>query len=170
LDNAAESVTLSASAEVSFTGEVVKAELDMRGAVDIAAERKWLAKDLAAAEKNLATAEATLRNPAFIANAPDDRRQDPSSPAGRSHHHRAHHWQARGAARLEQEPVLDQFGDLRVYLAGARPGGAEAHDERGGLRSPDRYVLWPDAAAGRPLVLQARAATSDQVAHGERQR
>ncbi|MGH3935855.1 MAG: valine--tRNA ligase, partial [Pseudonocardiaceae bacterium] len=71
LDDAAESFTLSASLEVSLTGGVVTVEIDMLGAVDTVAERRRLAKDLAAAEKDLATAEAKLRNPAFTANAPD---------------------------------------------------------------------------------------------------
>ncbi|MGW5677310.1 valine--tRNA ligase [Streptomyces sp. NPDC003860] len=45
--------------------------LDLSGAIDVAAERKRLAKDLAAAEKEKAQAEAKLGNEAFLAKAPE---------------------------------------------------------------------------------------------------
>ncbi|MFF3557295.1 valine--tRNA ligase [Streptomyces tsukubensis] len=45
--------------------------LDLSGTIDVAAERKRLAKDLAAAEKEKAQAEAKLGNEAFLAKAPD---------------------------------------------------------------------------------------------------
>ncbi|MFC8510328.1 valine--tRNA ligase [Streptomyces sp. NPDC057411] len=53
---------------------VVGAEvaLDLSGTIDVAAERKRLAKDLAAAEKEKAQAEAKLGNEAFLAKAPDN--------------------------------------------------------------------------------------------------
>jgi valyl-tRNA synthetase len=46
-------------------------ELDLSGAIDVAAERARLAKDLAAAEKELATATAKLANTSFIDKAPE---------------------------------------------------------------------------------------------------
>jgi valyl-tRNA synthetase len=45
--------------------------LDLSGVIDVAAERKRLAKDLAAAEKEKAQATAKLGNEAFLAKAPD---------------------------------------------------------------------------------------------------
>ena len=44
----------------------------MLNAVDLAAERKRLAKDLAAAEKDLAACSAKLSNPAFTDRASAD--------------------------------------------------------------------------------------------------
>jgi valyl-tRNA synthetase len=72
LDAPPESFTASASLEVSLTGGIVTVELNMLGAVDLAAERKRLAKDLAAAEKDLAACDAKLNNPAFTDKAPAD--------------------------------------------------------------------------------------------------
>ncbi|AJF65193.1 valine--tRNA ligase [Streptomyces vietnamensis] len=46
--------------------------LDLSGTIDVAAERKRLAKDLAAAEKEKAQAEGKLGNEAFLAKAPDN--------------------------------------------------------------------------------------------------
>ncbi|MFJ9433661.1 valine--tRNA ligase [Streptomyces sp. NPDC101490] len=46
--------------------------LDLSGTIDVAAERKRLSKDLAAAEKEKAQAEAKLSNEAFLAKAPDN--------------------------------------------------------------------------------------------------
>ncbi|MDT0573338.1 valine--tRNA ligase [Streptomyces sp. DSM 3412] len=45
--------------------------LDLSGVIDVAAERKRLAKDLAVAEKEKAQATAKLGNEAFLAKAPD---------------------------------------------------------------------------------------------------
>ncbi|MEV6961541.1 valine--tRNA ligase [Streptomyces sp. NPDC051207] len=45
--------------------------LDLSGAIDVAAERKRLAKDLAAAQKERQQTEAKLGNEAFLAKAPD---------------------------------------------------------------------------------------------------
>jgi valyl-tRNA synthetase len=58
-----------ATASLPVQGLVV--ELDLSGAIDVAAERKRLAKDLAAAQKEKAQAEAKLGNEAFIAKAPE---------------------------------------------------------------------------------------------------
>ncbi|RSM77499.1 valine--tRNA ligase [Amycolatopsis sp. WAC 01375] len=61
----------SASLEVGLSAGVVTVELDLSGTVDVAAERKRLQKDLGAAEKELAQAEAKLGNQAFIDKAPE---------------------------------------------------------------------------------------------------
>ncbi|CAM5386682.1 Valine--tRNA ligase OS=Streptomyces glaucescens OX=1907 GN=valS PE=3 SV=1 [Streptomyces glaucescens] len=45
--------------------------LDLSGVIDVAAERKRLAKDLAAAEKEKAQATAKLGNEAFLGKAPE---------------------------------------------------------------------------------------------------
>jgi valyl-tRNA synthetase len=50
----------------------VLVELDTSGAIDVAAERARLGKDLAAAEKELTGTEAKLAKPAFTARAPAD--------------------------------------------------------------------------------------------------
>ncbi|MZD05054.1 valine--tRNA ligase [Streptomyces sp. SID5785] len=58
-----------ASATLPVAG--IEIALDLSGAIDVAAERKRLAKDLAAAEKDKAQAEGKLGNEAFLAKAPD---------------------------------------------------------------------------------------------------
>jgi valyl-tRNA synthetase len=67
-----ESFAASASLEVSVSGSHVLVELDLSGAVDIEAERKRLAKDLAVAQKELAQCDAKLGNPKFTEKAPAD--------------------------------------------------------------------------------------------------
>ena len=62
----------SASVEVRLTRGTVVVELDTSGTVDVAAERRRLEKDLAAAEKELAGTTAKLDNEAFLAKAPAD--------------------------------------------------------------------------------------------------
>jgi valyl-tRNA synthetase len=52
-------------------GATVVVELDTSGTVDVAAERRRLEKDLAAAEKELVATAAKLGNEAFLAKAPD---------------------------------------------------------------------------------------------------
>ncbi len=59
----------SATASLPVAGATVA--LDLSGAIDVAAERKRLAKDLAAAEKEKAQATAKLGNEAFLAKAPE---------------------------------------------------------------------------------------------------
>ncbi|QMU79757.1 valine--tRNA ligase [Streptacidiphilus sp. PB12-B1b] len=56
-----------ATATLTVAGATV--ELDLSGTIDVPAERKRLAKDLAAAEKELAQARAKLGNEAFLAKA-----------------------------------------------------------------------------------------------------
>ena len=45
--------------------------LDLSGAIDVTAERARLAKDLAAAQKEIASAEAKLGNEGFLSKAPE---------------------------------------------------------------------------------------------------
>ncbi|NEB77202.1 valine--tRNA ligase [Streptomyces sp. SID14478] len=59
----------SATATLPVAGAEVA--LDLSGAIDVAAERKRLAKDLAAAEKDKAQAEGKLGNEKFLGKAPD---------------------------------------------------------------------------------------------------
>ncbi|MFG2843449.1 valine--tRNA ligase [Kitasatospora sp. NPDC048296] len=59
-----------ATASLPVAGATVS--LDLSGTIDVAAERKRLAKDLAAAEKEKAQTAAKLGNEAFLAKAPDE--------------------------------------------------------------------------------------------------
>jgi valyl-tRNA synthetase len=65
-----EGETFTATATLPIGGAEVA--LDLSGTIDVAAERKRLAKDLAAAEKEKAQANAKLGNEAFLAKAPDN--------------------------------------------------------------------------------------------------
>lgn len=60
----------SASVEVRLRGGTVVVELDTSGSIDVAAERRRLEKDLAAAHKELASTTAKLANEDFLAKAP----------------------------------------------------------------------------------------------------
>jgi valyl-tRNA synthetase len=62
--------TPTATVEVGLAGGTVRVELDTSSTIDVAAERARLAKDLAAAEKELAGTEAKLANPKFTERAP----------------------------------------------------------------------------------------------------
>jgi valyl-tRNA synthetase len=62
----------SASVEVRLSRHTVVVELDTSGTVDVAAERRRLEKDLATAQKELATTSAKLDNPGFLSKAPAD--------------------------------------------------------------------------------------------------
>ncbi|MFB7161146.1 valine--tRNA ligase [Streptomyces sp. NPDC056242] len=62
--------SFNATATLPVAGATVA--LDLSGTIDVAAERKRLAKDLAAAEKEKAQAEGKLGNEAFLAKAPDN--------------------------------------------------------------------------------------------------
>ncbi|MGY1500915.1 valine--tRNA ligase [Streptomyces sp. QTS52] len=59
-----------ATATLPVAGATVA--LDLSGTIDVEAERKRLAKDLAAAQKERQQAEAKLGNEAFLAKAPDN--------------------------------------------------------------------------------------------------
>lgn len=65
-----DSFTASASLEVALAGGLVLVELDTSGTIDVVAERRRLAKDLSAAEKELAQCDGKLNNPAFVDKAP----------------------------------------------------------------------------------------------------
>ena len=56
------------SAKIEVAGVTV--EFDLTGAIDIKAERARLTKDLATAQKDLATAKVKLENEGFMAKAP----------------------------------------------------------------------------------------------------
>lgn len=60
----------SASVEVRLSGGTVVVELDTSGTIDVAAERRRLEKDLAAAHKELASTTAKLANEDFLGKAP----------------------------------------------------------------------------------------------------
>ncbi len=72
LTSAAADFSPTAHIEVRLSGGTVDVELDTSGTVDVAAERRRLEKDLAAAQKELAGTTAKLDNAAFLAKAPDD--------------------------------------------------------------------------------------------------
>lgn len=61
----------SASLEVRLSTATVVVELDTSGTIDVAAERRRLEKDLAAAQKELASTAAKLGNADFLAKAPE---------------------------------------------------------------------------------------------------
>ena len=61
----------SATVEVRLSSGTVVVELDTSGTVDVAAERRRLEKDLAAAQKELGATAAKLDNEAFLAKAPE---------------------------------------------------------------------------------------------------
>jgi valyl-tRNA synthetase len=61
----------SASLEVRLGGGTLVVELDTSGTIDVAAERRRLEKDLAAAQKELASTAAKLANADFLAKAPE---------------------------------------------------------------------------------------------------
>jgi valyl-tRNA synthetase len=60
------------TATATLPVEGAQVALDLSGTIDVAAERKRLTKDLAAAEKEKTQAEAKLGNDAFLAKAPDN--------------------------------------------------------------------------------------------------
>jgi valyl-tRNA synthetase len=72
LDEPGESFMASATFEVGLPTGTVTVSLDTWGAIDVAAERKRLTKDLATAEKELAGCEGKLANPSFTDRAPAD--------------------------------------------------------------------------------------------------
>jgi valyl-tRNA synthetase len=61
----------SASLEVRLRAGTGVVELDTSGTIDVAAERRRLEKDLAAAQKELASTAAKLSNADFLAKAPE---------------------------------------------------------------------------------------------------
>jgi valyl-tRNA synthetase len=71
LTEPADGFSASASVEVRLTEGTVVVEVDTSGTVDVAAERRRLEKDLAAAEKELAQTTGKLGNAEFLAKAPE---------------------------------------------------------------------------------------------------
>ena len=67
----AEDFAASASIEMRLSQTTLDVALDTSGTVDVAAERKRLEKELAAAEKELDTTGRQLGNEQFLANAPE---------------------------------------------------------------------------------------------------
>jgi valyl-tRNA synthetase len=72
LTDAGDGFTPSASVEVRLAQATVLVEVDTSCTVDVAAERRRLEKDLAAAQKELATTTAKLGNEAFLGKAPEN--------------------------------------------------------------------------------------------------
>jgi len=72
LTDAGDGFTPTASIEVRLSGGTVLVEVDTSGTVDVAAERRRLEKDLAAAQKEMAGTTAKLGNQAFLGKAPED--------------------------------------------------------------------------------------------------
>jgi valyl-tRNA synthetase len=70
LDAPAEGFAPTATVEVLLPSGAVHVELDTSGAIDVAAERARLGRDLAAARKELDAAEKKLGNPRFVEKAP----------------------------------------------------------------------------------------------------
>jgi valyl-tRNA synthetase len=70
LDAPGEGFAPTATVEVALAGGVVHVELDTSGAIDVAAERARLGRDLAAARKELDAADKKLGNPRFLEKAP----------------------------------------------------------------------------------------------------
>ncbi|MCF8610979.1 valine--tRNA ligase [Gordonia sp. HY285] len=71
LETADEDFTATATVEVRLSTGTANVAIDTSGTVDVEAERKRAAKDLAAAEKELAGTTAKLGNEQFLSKAPD---------------------------------------------------------------------------------------------------
>ena len=72
LTDAGADFNATAQVEVRLSAGTVAVELDTSSTVDVAAERRRLEKDLAAAQKEMAATAAKLGNEAFLAKAPAD--------------------------------------------------------------------------------------------------
>jgi len=72
LDDAGPDFTPTAAFEVGLGGGTVQVEIDTSGAIDVAAERARLTRDLATARKELDQADKKLGNPKFVEKAPAD--------------------------------------------------------------------------------------------------
>ncbi|MEE3850734.1 valine--tRNA ligase [Gordonia sp. LSe1-13] len=71
LERADDGFAATATIDVRLSAATVTVRIDTSGTVDVAAERKRLAKDLAAAEKELAGTTGKLGNEQFLAKAPE---------------------------------------------------------------------------------------------------
>ena len=72
LTDAGADFSATAQVEVRLSAGTVAVELDTSSTVDVAAERRRLEKDLAAAQKEMTATAAKLGNEAFLAKAPAD--------------------------------------------------------------------------------------------------
>ncbi|WBP92326.1 valine--tRNA ligase [Mycolicibacterium neoaurum] len=72
LTDPTEDFAASAAVEVRLTNGTVTVEVDTSGTVDVAAEKRRLEKDLAAAQKELAKTTGKLGNADFLAKAPEN--------------------------------------------------------------------------------------------------
>ncbi|WP_233159722.1 valine--tRNA ligase [Pseudonocardia sp. MH-G8] len=72
LDDAGEGFAPTATLDVLLSGGKVHVEIDTSGAIDVAAERARLGRDLATAQKELDQADKKLGNPKFLEKAPAD--------------------------------------------------------------------------------------------------
>jgi valyl-tRNA synthetase len=72
LDAPGDGFAPTATLEVALDGGTVHVELDTSGAIDVAAERARLGRDLAAAQKEFDQADRKLGNPKFVEKAPHD--------------------------------------------------------------------------------------------------
>jgi valyl-tRNA synthetase len=70
LDDPGDGFAPTATLDVLLSGGKVHVEIDTSGAIDVAAERARLGRDLAAAQKELDQAEKKLGNPKFVEKAP----------------------------------------------------------------------------------------------------
>jgi valyl-tRNA synthetase len=72
LDDPGDGFAPTATLDVLLSGGKVHVEIDTSGAIDVAAERARLGRDLAAAQKELDQADKKLANPKFLEKAPAD--------------------------------------------------------------------------------------------------
>jgi len=72
LDDAGPGFVPTATVEVALGAATVLVELDTSGAIDVAAERARLGRDLATARKDLEQTERKLANPRFVEKAPQE--------------------------------------------------------------------------------------------------
>ena len=121
--------TASASLEV----EGIMAELDVAGVIDVAAERRRMEKDLAAARSEADQAERKLANAEFTAKAPGRRGgEDPPAAGGRPGGHRPHRAASGGASPGGRPPGTPRYAAvLAVVSRGRGAGGPRGPRDRG---------------------------------------
>ena len=119
-----------------------RVELDLSGAIDVAAERARLTKDLAAAEKELRSADGEARQPGLHregAGAGGRQGARPAAPRAEADIERITRPARRAARRREHRPAPSRtaadlragsLAELRAALAGV-PAGPDAGPDRG---------------------------------------
>ena len=170
LDAPGDGFAPTATVEVALSGGTVHVELDTSGAIDVAAERARLGRDLAAAQKELDTAEKKLGNPKFVEKAPDGgRRRHPDAPGRRRS--RTSSGSPRGWRRCRREPGRrDGFGDpdfggetSTARIDGrSRPPGCGRRASRGG-RARARTGRGPEDAVLRHVLDAVRGGDTPDV-------